>query len=245
MGAYFRYSNCSQSSDSHAASFHPPVSVSNACRLFWRSQVARGANASAMLLVTQSPVPLFSASRYLCTSKMRLVVVPPGFVTPKSAGPLPSETNSEAAVQLENCQSQHVHMDVHMGNANVRGDLLVPGEENHLRRCSSFTDGRDDSLDRLGPYLNAGEGPGLVHHAKDHVRVGCVFGGKLRPDASKLRICRSALADDLAIPARVVVDLARIISLASIGHEVKRDGGRLTSIMQCAPVAKQPCTKRS
>ena len=45
-------------------------------------------------------VPELSLSRYLCTSKTRLVTEPSGFATPRSAGPEPFDTNVSAEVQL-------------------------------------------------------------------------------------------------------------------------------------------------
>ncbi len=45
-------------------------------------------------------VPELSLSRYLCTSKTRLVTEPSGFVTPRSAGPDPFDTKVSAEVQL-------------------------------------------------------------------------------------------------------------------------------------------------
>lgn len=52
-----------------------------------------------MLLVTQSaPLPELSESRYLCTSKIRLVVVLSGFVTVRSAAADPVEMKAPAEV---------------------------------------------------------------------------------------------------------------------------------------------------
>lgn len=66
----------------HEAVLPPPVSDSIAWRLLARSQVASGAKASSMLLVTHVVlVPELSESRYLWTSNMRLSVVPSGLVT--------------------------------------------------------------------------------------------------------------------------------------------------------------------
>lgn len=66
----------------------PPVSELIACLLFVRSQVASGEKASEILSVTHSVcVPLLSLSRYLCTSKIRFVVLLSGLVTLRSAAP--------------------------------------------------------------------------------------------------------------------------------------------------------------
>lgn len=52
-----------------------------------------------MLFVTHSVcVPELSLSRYWCTSKMRLVVLPSGFTTLASAAAEPFEMNAPAAV---------------------------------------------------------------------------------------------------------------------------------------------------
>lgn len=72
----------------HESVLPPPVSVSMAWRLLARSQVASGVKVSATLLVVQVvEVPLLSLSRYLCTSKMMLSVVPSGLVTLSRSGP--------------------------------------------------------------------------------------------------------------------------------------------------------------
>jgi hypothetical protein len=97
--AYFRNAICSHMYFAHAVELIPPVSVKRACLPMEFSHVARGWKAFAMLLVTQSPPPpLLSLSKYLCTSKMRLVVVPSGFLTAASAAALPSEMNAPALV---------------------------------------------------------------------------------------------------------------------------------------------------
>ena len=81
--------------------FPPPVSVLIAWRPFSRSQVERGCQALSILLVTHSEfVPELSLSRYLCTSKMRPVMLPSGLVTLLSAAAEPFETNVSAEVQL-------------------------------------------------------------------------------------------------------------------------------------------------
>jgi hypothetical protein len=83
----------------HALELMPPVSVKRACLPTEFSHVASGWKADAILLVTQSPPPpLLSLSKYLWTSKMRLVVVPSGFVTAASAAALPSEIYAPALV---------------------------------------------------------------------------------------------------------------------------------------------------
>ena len=97
----FWYATCWHMNVSHDATFPPPVSVLNACRPLQRSHSASGAHALSMLFVTQSScVPELSESRYLCTSKMRFVTLPSGFVTFLSASAEPFETKVSADVQL-------------------------------------------------------------------------------------------------------------------------------------------------
>ena len=47
----------------------------------------------------------------------------------------------------------------------------------------------------------------LVHDAKDDLALSLVDVGQLRPDASKLLICRSTLTDNATIPSCIVVDI--------------------------------------
>jgi hypothetical protein len=57
---------------------------------------------------------------------------------------------------------------------------------------------------------------GLVHEAKRNLVVALVLGGNLRPDASELGIGRSALANDGAVPAAVVVQVDDTESSAGV-----------------------------
>lgn len=47
----------------------------------------------------------------------------------------------------------------------------------------------------------------LVHHAESNLGVALVLGGNLRPDAGELGVGRTALADNGAVPAAVVVEV--------------------------------------
>lgn len=67
-------------------------------------------------------------------------------------------------------------------------------------------DGGDSGLDGLGPGRD-GQVVGLVHDAEDDVGVVGVLGGKRRPESGELVVGRAALADDLAVPAGIVVDV--------------------------------------
>lgn len=71
---------------------------------------------------------------------------------------------------------------------------------------SHGADGSDRGLDGLGPGGD-GQVVGLVHDAEDDVGVVGVLCSKRRPERGKLVVGGTALADDLAVPAGVVVDV--------------------------------------
>ena len=97
----------------------PPVSVLNAWRPWQRSHAASGAHAFATLFVVHSAfVPELSKSRYLCTSKIRPVMDPSGFVTLFSASAEPFETNVSADVQL--LPGRRMSCVVALGHGGVR-----------------------------------------------------------------------------------------------------------------------------
>lgn len=96
----FNASNCSQRyCRQELLDWPPPVSVRNASRWLARSQSPSAAKASELLVVQVVEVPLPSASKYACTSKIRLVVVPSRFVMLLRAAAEPSETKLVACVQ--------------------------------------------------------------------------------------------------------------------------------------------------
>ena len=64
--------------------------------LVW-SHVCKGAKTEEVL-TQEAAVPEPSESRYWCTSKMRFVVLPSGFLTPARAAAEPPETKVEAPV---------------------------------------------------------------------------------------------------------------------------------------------------
>ena len=71
-----------------------------ACLPAFLNAIASGANESLMLFVTHSRcVPEPSVSRYLCTSKMRFVLLPSRFVIAERAAREPEETKAPAPLQ--------------------------------------------------------------------------------------------------------------------------------------------------
>ena len=77
----------------HEETFPPPVSDKIACLPFARRYVAKGANELLMLFVTHAEwVPLLSESKYWCTSKIRLALVPSRFLIVMRAAAEPFET---------------------------------------------------------------------------------------------------------------------------------------------------------
>ncbi len=67
-----------------------PVSLTIACRLFFRSHAATGSKVGATLSITHSSwSPELSISRYLCKSKIKFVVDLSGFVILAIAAPHP------------------------------------------------------------------------------------------------------------------------------------------------------------
>ena len=103
---------------SHDATLPPPVSVLNAWRPWQRSHAASGAHAFATLFVVHSAfVPELSKSRYLCTSKIRPVMDPSGFVTFLSASAEPFETKVSADVQLFPGRSTSCEVALHVGKS--------------------------------------------------------------------------------------------------------------------------------
>ena len=108
---------------------------------------------------------------------------------------------------------------------------LVAGEEELVLGGAGLADGGDGGLDGRGPgvdgdivlkesrsvrrreYRDAeawsshGDTYRLVHEAKGDLVVALVLGSNLRPKAGELSVSGTALANDLAVPAGVVVDV--------------------------------------
>ena len=84
------------------------------------------------------------------------------------------------------------------------GVVVGAGEEDHLGLGAVVTDGVDGVLDGGGPGGHV-EVVRLVHQAEDDVALRGVLLGELSPEIAKLVVRRSALADDAAVPAGVVV----------------------------------------
>ena len=86
----------------------------------------------------------------------------------------------------------------------ANGVIVRPGEKDHLGRGTIVANGVDSLLDAGGPGGHV-EVVRLVHQAEDDVALRGVFLRELGPETGKLRIRWSALADDAAVPAGVVV----------------------------------------
>lgn len=89
----------------------------------------------------------------------------------------------------------------------LRRGPVIARDEDHLARGARIADGRHDELDRVGPGVDVGDVVGFVHDAEDDLGAGGVFLRQLGPERDELVVGRAALADDLAVPAGVVVDL--------------------------------------
>ena len=84
------------------------------------------------------------------------------------------------------------------------GVVVRSGEEDHLSSCAVVTDGVDGLLDADGPGGHV-EVVWLVHQAEDNVVLRGVFLGELGPEIAELVVRRSALTDDAAVPAGVIM----------------------------------------
>ena len=78
------------------------------------------------------------------------------------------------------------------------------GQQDPLRCGASLTDSGDGGLSTLGPLIDV-KVVWLVHDAEDDVGGGCVVGRELRPEVGKVIVGWATLADNLAVPASVVV----------------------------------------
>ena len=85
--------------------------------------------------------------------------------------------------------------------------VVVAGEKNVLRRRASLTDCGNSGLHGGGPGRDARHIMGLVHDTKDNLGLTGVLLCELGPDTGELGVAGAALTDDLAIPARVVMDI--------------------------------------
>ena len=88
----------------------------------------------------------------------------------------------------------------------TRGCVVSSGDEDHLGLGACLADGVDGSLGGVGPGGH-GEVVGLVHQAESDLALRRVLGRDLGPDISELVVGWAALADDLAVPAGVVVEV--------------------------------------
>lgn len=84
---------------------------------------------------------------------------------------------------------------------------VVAGQQDEVGCCAGLTDGGHGSLNGGSPGGDGSKIVGLVHDAEGDLGLGGVFGSQLRPERGELRVCGTALSDDGAVPARVVVDV--------------------------------------
>jgi hypothetical protein len=82
------------------------------------------------------------------------------------------------------------------------------GNQDHLARCTSLSDGGDDSLAGSGPSGNI-QLMWLVDDLEDHLGLLGVVGGELGPDISELSVgwATLGLGDDGSVPSGEVVDV--------------------------------------
>jgi hypothetical protein len=85
----------------------------------------------------------------------------------------------------------------------------------------------------MRPWSSRGDTYGLVHEAKGNLVVALVLGSNLRPKAGKVSVGGTALANDLAVPAGVVVDVDNaessaggqaVLDLLVVDEELPADG---------------------
>jgi hypothetical protein len=93
-----------------------------------------------------------------------------------------------------------------VGDVSGRVGPLVAGEEDLVGSGAGLADGGHAGLDGGGPGVDS-DIVGLVHETKGDLVVVLVLGGDLRPDAGEVVVGGSALADDGAVPAGVVVEV--------------------------------------
>jgi hypothetical protein len=92
------------------------------------------------------------------------------------------------------------------GGEGTRGCVVGSGDEDHLGLGTCLADGIYGGLGGVGPGGHC-EIVGLVHQAESDVLLRCVLGRDLGPDIGELVVSWAALADDLAVPAGVVVEV--------------------------------------
>ena len=117
--------------------------------------------------------------------------------------------------------------DLHEEGASLSGESLsgrpAGTREKQEVRGSCSADSIDDLLDAINPSRNARDVMGLVHDTtavqdenevneekgcrliQDDALVAAILLGQLSPDGRKLVVRRTALSNDLAVPASVVV----------------------------------------
>lgn len=100
---------------------------------------------------------------------------------------------------------------------------VVSGEEDDVGCGTGLADRGDGGLDGGGPGGDVGDVVGLVHETEGDLWLGSVLGGQLRPERGELGVSdtSTALADNVSVPATVVVDVddAEIGDSQARGHE--------------------------
>jgi hypothetical protein len=92
------------------------------------------------------------------------------------------------------------------GGEGTRGCVVGSGDEDHLGLGTCLADGVYCGLGGVGPGGHC-EIVRLVHQAESDVLLRCVLGRDLGPDIGELVVSWAALADDLAVPAGVVMEV--------------------------------------
>jgi hypothetical protein len=174
---------------------------------------------SANILLTRSSV----AATDLRQDSLTLVVAEPGSkrnervfdVVARALGVGTRVVAVEVAVHVEDeLVGRAVGvLDLEEGGAAGSGEgtrrcVVSTWEEDHLRLGAGFADSGYGRLARVGPGGHC-EVVGLVHQAKGNVLLRCVLGCDLGPDIGELRVGWAALADDLAVPSGVVVEVEK------------------------------------
>jgi hypothetical protein len=165
-----------------------------------RSQSPSDVKAAALLVVQVVCVPELSESRYLCTSKIRFVVLPSRLVTLIRAPPEPLEMKAPA--EVKSVPGSRILLLVAPAlRMAVTASWTVVAHVLMLRSCWRV---------RSVCFIC---GCGLdfayrfVHQTKGNLVVALVLSRNLRPQAGELGVCRSALANNSTVPAGVVVDV--------------------------------------
>ena len=120
-----------------------------------------------------------------------------------------------------------------VGREAADGVVVGAGEEDHLGCGAGGADGRDGLLEGGGPFAHD-DAVGLVHQSENDLFLRGVFLGELGPEAAELVVGRTALADDAAVPASVVVQVEDTVC-----------AGGETRLHDVVVGAEETCVKRT